>query len=80
MVENTDEKVNQIKAQSSFWRGLKEYVKPQDELLPYFVEEGANYVAKFEKNKNGILVNGQPLEELKQEALPEKALENEENQ
>lgn len=80
LVENTDEKVNQIKARSLFWRRLKEYVKPQDELLPYFVQEGANYMAKFEKNKNGILVNGQPLEDLKQEALPEKDLESEENQ
>lgn len=77
LIENNDEKINQIKAQSVFWQFLKKNIKPQDFLLPIFIEEGENYQIKFEKNKNSYLINGKSPEEIQQEFFMEQTLPTE---
>ncbi|OOF40719.1 hypothetical protein BKK49_05715 [Rodentibacter rarus] len=71
LVETSDEKTDKIKEKSSFWRMIQSEIKPYDTVLSPFVEEGENYVAKFEKNDNGIFINGKSLEEIEQELLIE---------
>lgn len=72
LVEIPDEKTSKIKEQSVFWRMIQSEIKPYDTVLSPFVEEGENYVAKFEKNDNGYFINGKSFEEIEQELLIEK--------
>ncbi|OOF51879.1 hypothetical protein [Rodentibacter trehalosifermentans] len=78
LVETSDEKTNNIKGHSWFWQTIQNELKPQNTILPIFVEEGENYVAKFEKNDNRYFINGKSLEEIEQEILREekRSLEN----
>ncbi|OOF80727.1 hypothetical protein [Rodentibacter caecimuris] len=69
LVEIPDEKTSKIKEQSLFWNMIQSEIKPQDTVFPPFVEEGENYVAKFEKNNNGYFINGVPYEEIERERL-----------
>ncbi|OOF89590.1 hypothetical protein BKG94_01880 [Rodentibacter ratti] len=69
LVEIPDEKTSKIKEQSAFWRMIQSEIKPYDTALSPFVEEGENYVAKFEKNDNGYFINGKSFEEIEQELL-----------
>lgn len=71
LVEIPDEKTSKIKEQSAFWRMIQSEIKPYDTVLSPFVEEGENYVAKFEKNDNGYFINGKSFEEIEQELLIE---------
>ncbi|OOF64358.1 hypothetical protein [Rodentibacter sp. Ppn85] len=73
LVEIPDEKTSKIKEQSSFWHMIQSEIKPYDTVLPPFVAEGKNYVAKFEKNDNGYFINGIPYEEIERELLMEQA-------
>ncbi|OOF58424.1 hypothetical protein [Rodentibacter genomosp. 2] len=81
LVEIPNEKTSKIKEQSVLWNMIQSEIKPQDTVLSPFVEEGENYVAKFEKNNNGYFINGVPYEEVEQERLmkqppPESELSN----
>ncbi|OOF36958.1 hypothetical protein [Rodentibacter heidelbergensis] len=78
LVDIPDEKTRQIKEQSGVWSFIQNEIKPRERLLPPFVEEGGNYMAKFEKNDNGIFINGQSLEEREQELLIEEGSSEEE--
>ncbi|OOF48682.1 hypothetical protein BKK54_10655 [Rodentibacter genomosp. 1] len=69
LVEIPNEKTSKIKEQSVLWNMIQSEIKPQDTVLSPFVEEGENYVAKFEKNNNGYFINGVPYEEVEQERL-----------
>lgn len=71
LVEIPDEKTSKIKEQSAFWRMIQSETKPYDTVLSPFIEEGENYVAKFEKNDNGYFINGKSFEEIEQELLIE---------
>ncbi|TGY50611.1 hypothetical protein E5343_02890 [Rodentibacter caecimuris] len=72
LVEIQDEKTSKIKEQSSFWSMIQSKIKPYDTILPAFVAEGENYVAKFEKNDNGYFINGKSFEEIEEESSSEK--------
>lgn len=67
LIDDTDEKANEIKSQSAFWQLLKESVKPQEQLSLTFAEENDDYVLKLEKNSNGYFINGKSPEDLQQE-------------
>ncbi|AOF53765.1 hypothetical protein BKG91_03150 [Rodentibacter caecimuris] len=72
LVEIQDEKTSKIKEQSLFWNMIQSEIKPYDTILPAFVAEGENYVAKFEKNDNGYFINGKSFEEIEEESSSEK--------
>lgn len=66
LVEIQDEKTSKIKEQSSYWHMIQSKIKPYDTILPAFVAEGENYVAKFEKNDNGYFINGKSFKEIEE--------------
>ncbi|MDC2825142.1 hypothetical protein [Rodentibacter pneumotropicus] len=66
LVEIQDEKTSKIKELSSFWSMIQSKIKPYDTILPAFVAEGENYVAKFEKNDNGYFINGKSFKEIEE--------------
>ncbi|OOF60203.1 hypothetical protein [Rodentibacter myodis] len=69
LIDDPNEKTAQIRKSSGLWTFLKDNIKPQGNLLPFFAEEENNYILKIEKNENTYQINGRTLEDIQQESL-----------